>query len=158
MRKPKRWIIGLLVAFLAACVGVWKWSEGVPYAFLEGKPRIYAEVDDAGTYSEYYAFSETATSVDELISKEIAPNKSGFFGEYTPAAMCHYWDYGPASLYSYDSRPDYALWDRAMGPSVPKRRATVPKGTRVIVGISREPSPVDRLCAWMYRLRFDGLP
>jgi hypothetical protein len=158
MRKPKRWIIGLVVVFLALCVGVWRWSEQVPYRFLERRPRIFAEIDSSGTYSEYYAFSDTATRVDELISKEIAPNKSGFFGEYLPAAMFHHRDYGPASLYSYDSQHDYALWDPAMGPSVPKRRATVPKGTRVIVGISREPSPVDRLCAWMYRLRFDGLP
>ena len=75
---------------------MWHWSERDPYEFLEGRPRIYADVDSGGGYTEYYAFSETATRVDELISKEVAPDKPGrdwvfeFGRGYGPVSMRRY--------------------------------------------------------------------
>lgn len=36
MKRRKWWIIALSLSLLAACVGMWKWSERPPYAFMEG--------------------------------------------------------------------------------------------------------------------------
>jgi hypothetical protein len=47
MRKRKWWFAGLAVALLAACVGVWKWSERPPYAFIEGGNQIDMYINDS---------------------------------------------------------------------------------------------------------------
>ena len=43
VKRRKWWFIGLAVALLAACVGVWKWEERPPYKFLEGVRLSFVE-------------------------------------------------------------------------------------------------------------------
>lgn len=40
MKRRKWWLVALSLALLAACVGVWKWSERPTYAFLEGATMV----------------------------------------------------------------------------------------------------------------------
>lgn len=148
MRKPKRWIIGLLVVFLTLCVGMWRSSVGVPYAFLEGRPRVYAEVDSGGSYREYYAFKGPHQKVADLISKGVPPNVRRVPGDRWVAPDVG--DDRVVSLYWYMTEFD----DLFRGD----RLASVPKGTQAVVAVSRTASPLDRLTAWLYRLRFDGPP
>lgn len=142
MRKRKRWIIGLLVVFLALCVGMW--SVDLPHAFLAGRPRIFAEINSYGLCTEYYAFSEPALEVNELISKDVYK-------------LTEEWLFGFGRQFgavSTSSRPFEIRYVPTMSTRIP----TVPTGTRAIVTVSRSASPLDRLTAWLYSLRFDGPP
>jgi hypothetical protein len=46
MKRRKWWFIALSVALLAACVGLWTWSERPPYRFLEGTDLVSLDVLD----------------------------------------------------------------------------------------------------------------
>jgi hypothetical protein len=157
--KRRKWrIIALSLALLAACVGVWRWSERPPFRFLKNKERIYAAVDANGLYSEYYAFTESAPVVDELIAKEIARDSYAPIADYLPMAMTPYRFNGPVILHSYEPMHDRAFSDKYADSPVPKRRAVVPRATQAIAEVTRAPTPVDRFRAWIYRFRYDGPP
>lgn len=158
MRKRKWWIV-LSLAFLATCMGVWKWSERPSYPFLADMPRVYSGIEEGGLYTEMYASRESSQDLSERVSRETGEPLSFDAGRYMPSpvmpeALC-----GPIMIASYEllrlrldssfsSEPEVYL----------PRPANLPSGTNSLVVLTRQPSPVDRLRAWLYRLRHESTP
>lgn len=50
MRRRRLWPIGLGIALLVACVGVWKWSERPSYRFLKDATLEYETINVGGQW------------------------------------------------------------------------------------------------------------
>jgi hypothetical protein len=95
MARWKWWIIALSLALLAACVGVWKWSEP-PYAFMGGarlwrmqEGRVYPGVFlmgrlDTGGITNVYVMPQDTGQVWAEIKQELGAFRKGMLFEPQP--------------------------------------------------------------------------
>lgn len=136
MRKRKRWIIGLLVVFLALCVGMWRWSEQVPYAFMEGSKTVDFFVGNS-TVIEF----RSPLSIQELKTKadaEMIPNgweRQALAPEVYGPEACDYIRPWPGDPNGADH-----VW-------------IAEQYGKAIVTVQRRITPSDRIKAWLFNIK-----
>ena len=148
MRK-RRWLLaGLSLALLAACVAVWKWSERPPYAFMEGAEIRYVSPPrpDSTVRVSFYVRRDF---------QQVAEAAESELGEF--------------SRIRSDPQYAYLLQDPKKGVTIcaaahgdknlaanPWDFPPVPSGAQTYIQLYREATLLDRIHAWIYRLRWKG--
>lgn len=153
MRRRKWWIIGITAGLLAACVGVWKWSERPPYAFMEGAQLWF--VAKVRWNSDVYKVSYSSTRpASELVAAARAETRQ----PWKRLPTINIWTMGiegsasGSAISSIDSPDDLS----AVNESLKEQLPPLPAGTKATVDIWRKPTTMDRIRAWMFGWRWKG--
>ena len=77
MKRRKWWIIGLSVALLAACVGVWQRTERRPFPFLNEAELVSSRLAsdslfETPTVVETYRLNRSLREVEEVFMRTVA--------------------------------------------------------------------------------------
>lgn len=80
MRRRKWWFIALSLTLLAACVGLWRWSEQPPYTFLAGASLWVVSVPPGGKTELYYALEVSPEDVLRGAEAELASSSKSSTG------------------------------------------------------------------------------
>jgi hypothetical protein len=145
MRKRRRWwFAGLTLALLAACVGVWKWSERPPYKFLEATTLIFTEIGDPfDRGNDCHRYFASTRPVDQLKDEMMALPVSN------KASDSSVWGLARGLAFQFHDVSDYNEWGKGFRPPAPP-------GTTAIIEVIQAPTHLDKVQVWLYGLRWKG--
>lgn len=155
MRRLRWWFFGLGAAFLIASVAVWRWSERVPYRFLDQGRLNFIGVQPfgGGTLYEEYHFTVPFDSILASARRQIpAPWSEQSYGGSTPGKPS--WQVFTATV------PDGNLTLLRRHPDNDgkvDRYPPVPPGKTGIVRLVRRANALDRYRAWYFHRKWGGL-
>lgn len=150
MRKRRWWFAGLALALLAACLGVWKWSERPPFPFLNGAKLWFVQSKSPSPSVDMFYISEK--SIDELAlaaSAEVASENLDLRG-----AKQRFFSSEPGygfAIYDLPSWKQWSSYNFAKQNQLPE----LPDGG-TMVAIHMRPTWVGRVRAWLFSLRWKG--
>ena len=145
MRTRRRWwFASLALALLAACVGVWKWSERPPYKFLEGASLIFTEVGDPLRHSnDCHSYFASSRPVDQLMDEIIALPFSN------KARNSSLWGYAHGVEFQFYDVNAWNEWPEGILPRAPS-------GTTAVIEVVRPPTKLDKVRGWLAGFRWKG--
>jgi hypothetical protein len=138
VRKRRRWwFAGLTLALLAACVGVRKWSERPPYAFMKGAKLAYIGPSKSGNFEAVYSCREDVLEIVEAAEAELGMSaltlrRSG------------------AGAFRWELAKSLPPLDNVQIFASPGSGA--PEGTQTLIVLDRAPTIADRVRAMIYSL------
>jgi hypothetical protein len=153
MRMRRRWwVAGLALAILAACVGVWQWSERPPYRFMEGA-RLHSVERNYVEHGEYELMFVSDRASSEVLADARTETGDGSWHRVTEGE--DFWKLERSAVGPH-------CYIAGMTPKEVKQanifaegmEPPLPAGTRTLITISRAPSVGDRLRRWMQNLRW----
>jgi hypothetical protein len=144
MRKRKWWFAGLAVALLAACVGVWKWSERPPYKFMDGAQLWFVWPGASEPQEDFRTLYVMRSPGIRAVANARAELRDWYLKVGKERGAMFLKD---SVLVAITTDPS----EIATFPGPP-----VPPGTTAIVVISRKPTLLDRFRGWLYGLTWRG--
>ena len=155
--KRLRWLIAIGLGLAGLCFVTWQWSEQPPYRFMAGCKLWFIEPTPFQTgATTYVVIYRVTTPLEPLVVAARQETGRKLEEKTIPVG-------GVPITYYFDlttSIPDLTIlsWDkRMMGMLFPVASyPPIPDGTTGVISIVREPTPLDRLRAWLYGLRWKG--
>ena len=156
MKRRTRWIIAFSLALLAACVGVWKWSERPPYAFMEGAKLnfIYSGTAPAGDYIFSYVSSRPMSEVMAAARRETGDGS----WECRDGWDCIPWQTPETHLPKVQISELAPQTVEGYNAGIEGRFPALPSGVRTFISVHRQPSILDHMKGWWFRWRWKGWP